>query len=51
MFTKNPHVVEIQGINALTTATGAEILKDIKEYMQNQGFIIGMQRLEDFEDQ
>ena len=50
VFTKNPHVVEIQGINALTTATGADILKNIKEYMQNQGFIIGMQKLEAFED-
>lgn len=50
LFTKQPHIVDIQGIDVLTTATGAEILKDIKEYMQNQGFILGMQKEEDFED-
>lgn len=51
IFTKQPQTINIQGIDVLTTATGAEILDNVEKHLQNEGFLFGMLREEDFEEE
>ena len=47
--TKQPRVISFQGIDALTTATGADFLKRGNKTLESLGFYYGLNP-EDFED-
>lgn len=49
ILTKQPHVVNFQGIDALTTATGADFLERGNETLRNLGYYHGVEP-DDFED-